>query len=150
MKRNNIFSLFLIVAVTAVSVSGCASVRKKFIRQRKGAAPQDEFVPVLQPVEYPKVTETPAVTYQNHYTLAKAFFQDLWDALGSDGAGEKQQEYALRHRVILRIKNVIKEYDKPNGIRRYDTMKSDLRLIEDDVRRKFKPDAVKAALKTGA
>ena len=67
------------VLVCAVLVSfvlaleGCSTLRKKFVRQKKKEDKQ-EFVPVLDPVDYPDVVKTAGGIYEHHYMLSVYFF----------------------------------------------------------------------------
>ncbi len=158
----------LLLAVFCVTaLTGCASLRKKFTRTKKGPSKDEEFIPVLQPVEYEKVVESPAQGYRNHYAMVKVYFKDLWDILGRPEGGEKREKYIINEIVShvegmtalltgtakdaaqalrARLGQVVQAYDKPAGLRRYDVITGDIRGIEREIYRKFKPDAVAGAL----
>jgi len=154
------------VVVGAFAVSGCSSVRKKFIRTPKGPKAADAFIPVLEPVEYAKTAETPQQVYQVHYSSLRAYFEDLWDTLGKSGSSEKREKYILTEitthfdamaaqlsepkkseaaAVRARIAKVLDECDKPRAMRRYDRMVADMRAVERDIHKTFKPGVVISA-----
>jgi len=159
--------MMLAVVVVAGSVSGCATMRRKFVRKRKAKDAKEVLVPILQPEEYAPVVQHPIETYQMHYTVCKAYFGDLWDTLGR-GYGDKRERYLLNQiaakidsmadllkddqRAKIKVLSAkvlgeIAELDKPNGVRRYDSMKRDLRAVETSLRREFKPDIAGQFLK---
>ena len=156
-------AVFVAVVVCVGALTGCASLRKKFTRVKKNKDQKEDFIPVLQPLEYAKVEETPQQIYRGHYTMVRVYFKDLWDILGKPKGGEKSEKFIftqilarfegmaallsdekkaqaadLREKVL----QVFKEYDKPAGLRRYDRMISQMRLIERDLYRAFKPEVV--------
>ncbi|MEI8011327.1 MAG: hypothetical protein WCI27_02445 [Candidatus Omnitrophota bacterium] len=162
-RRRKIWMGVLAVILGVTVLTGCTSLRKKFTRTKKNVAEGNEFIPVLQPVEYEKVVEPARQVYGNHYAMEKVYFKDLWDILGRPAGGEKREKYiigqimahfdgmtallpdnqkdkamALRGRLEL----VLRGYDKPAGLRRYDLLTGDLRKIERDLYKNFKPDAV--------
>jgi hypothetical protein len=163
------FMAALLVVFCAVSVSGCASFRKKFIRQKKSADQADVFIPVLTPVEYPRPDMSPATVYKDHYSIAKAYFRDLDDIIGSKDSSDKQQLYVLAQiagrmelmtglladgerkssleKLLLKMKEVAGRYDQPDGVRRYDLIKDTVRHIEKEFYKSFKPALVQGDLK---
>ncbi len=167
MASRKFMLVVMAVSLCVLSVSGCSSLRKKFTRTPKGAKTEDVFIPVLEPVEYKKTEETPQQIYQIHYSTLQAYFKDLWDALGKSSGGEKREKYILTEMlshfdfmagqlsqvkkaeldaVRAHIIKVLKEYDKPQGMRRYDRMSSDMRAVEREINREFKPGIVASAL----
>ena len=79
----------------SVSFSACEPLRKKFTRQKKKDAADMNFVPVLEPQDYPAPEKNPAEMYKQHYTLIKVWYKDLWIALDERGS-DKQQKYLLK------------------------------------------------------
>ena len=156
----------VLVMFCAGSLTGCASLRKKFTRTPKNPKAGDDFIPVLQPVEYKKIEETPQQVYGGHYAMVKIYFKDLWDVLGSRDSSAKREKYIFTElfshfdamAVLLsdekkteakviraRVDVLLKEYDKPDGLRRYDLINSGMHQIERDIYKGFKPDAVAKA-----
>ncbi len=161
--------LVLVLVIASGSMAGCVSLRKKFIRKKKTTDQAEDFIPVLQPVEYKKVELPPLEKYKEQYAMARAYFTDIWDIMGSPNAGNKQQVYVLNQlaarlqamadllpgkkkaalgQVIAEVRDVVKEYDKPAPMRRYDILKGTMQKVEKTFRVNFKPDAVKGEFKT--
>jgi hypothetical protein len=153
----------VLVIFCAGSLTGCASLRKKFTRVPKNPKAKEEFIPVLQPVEYKKIEETPQQVYAGHYSMVKVYFKDLWDVLGSRNSTPKREKHIFTELMVhfdamaallsdekkaeakairARVDEFLKEYDKPNGMRRYDLITSGMRRIERDMYKAFKPDVV--------
>ena len=162
------FLVVLALAIGCGSLSGCATLRKKFTRKKKTSDQTEDFIPVLQPVEYKKVELPPLEKYKEQYAMARAYFKDVSDTLGSSGSGDKQQVYALNQlavrlqgmadllpgekkaalgEIIVEVRDVVKEYDKAAPMRRYDILKGTMQKAEKRVRSDFKPDAVKNEIK---
>ena len=156
----------LIVILCAVSLAGCGSLRKKFTRTPKTKA-ADTFIPVLEPVEYAAAEETPAQVYAQHYSMVKIYFRDLGDMLGARDSSDKRELYVFtqllshfdamvallddagRESAALlraRIEDVLKSYDDMRSMRRYDRVRSDVRLIEGDILRRLKPAVVAGSI----
>ncbi len=157
----------VMVAFVVVSLTGCASLRKKFTRVKKQKDQKEEFIPVLEPIEYAKADEPPLQVYRNHYGMLKLYFSDLWDVLGKPSGGVKREKYLLKELLgrfdamagVLsdekklqakglrdRIEKALKEYDRQGILLRYDLMISDLRQVEREIYKSFKPDVVAALL----
>jgi len=64
--------------VLSLSLSSCDTIRQKFTRKKKQGEVEDQnFVPVLEPEEYPTPANDPVLNYKQHYDLIKAWYQDL-------------------------------------------------------------------------
>lgn len=64
--------------VMCLSLSSCDTLKQKFIRKKKNAGVEDQnFVPVLEPEDYPTPEDDPVLNYKQHYDLIKAWYQDL-------------------------------------------------------------------------
>ena len=156
----------VLVMFCAGSFTGCASLRKKFTRVPKNPTAKEDFIPVLQPMEYKKVEQTPQQVYAGHYAMVKIYFKDLWEVLGGRDSSAKREKYifmelmshfdamaallsdkkkAEAFAIRSRIDDFLKEYEKPDGMRRYDLMTSGMRRVERDMYKGFKPDAVAKA-----
>jgi hypothetical protein len=171
MKKDKFFGRavlsVVLVAFCTVSLTGCASLRKKFTRVKKDKNQTEDFIPVLQPIEYTKIEETPPQVYAQHYSMVKVYFKDLWEVLGKDDSSAKREKYMfteiLAHfdamtalltdtkrleaqKLRARFKLVLAVYDEPDGSRRYDLMTGFLRAIEKDLYKLFKPAAVTSDL----
>jgi len=159
--------LAMVLVVATWSLSGCASMRRKFVRQRKAKDTKETMVPVLQPEEYAPVVEQPIEVYRMHYSICRAYFGDLWETLGR-GYGDKRERYLVSQIAVKidsladllqdglkeklkalssKVMGALTELDKPLSTRRYDSMRSDLRAVENILRREFKPDIAGKSLK---
>ncbi len=172
MRKNMVFQQMVLrgvlVAFCMVALTGCASLRKKFTRVKKNKDQKEDFIPVLQPVEYKKVEETPVQVYAQHYSMIKIYFKDLWDTLGKPDSNAKRERYIfteiLAHfdtmaalltdvkyqeaqSLRARFMPLLTAYDKADGVRRYDLIAGDLRAIERDFYKILKPVVVAGALK---
>jgi hypothetical protein len=166
MKRsflNKSICMLALVMFCAVSLTGCASLRKKFTRAPKNPQVKQDFIPILQPVEYENIEQTPQQVYAGHYSMVKIYFKDLTDILGRRDSSVKREKYMfnelMRHfdamaaflsdakkteaaAIRARVDDLLREYGKPDAMRRYDLMSGQVRLIERDVYKNFKPAAV--------
>ncbi len=158
------FSVIMIGIVCSVAMSGCSSFRRKFIRQNKNKDSKEAFIPVLEPLDYPRQQALPIDTYKSHYSMVKAYLNDFYASFGSLNSGEKRERYLLAQiiahlqgmtgllnegkkpqgeKVILHVQEAMKELDKPAGMRRYDLLEGAVRKVEGEVRKTLKPDMVK-------
>ncbi len=87
-----IFSVF--IAVVGVTSINCTSLKKKFVRQKKGGDRQDKFIPVLEPVDYSVEEQSMQKKYAALYSLWKIWQRDLLEDIDRD-RNEKNQKYLL-------------------------------------------------------
>ncbi|MBF0620218.1 MAG: hypothetical protein HQL19_08635 [Candidatus Omnitrophica bacterium] len=152
-----------------VGFSGCATLRRKFTRKKAGEDTKQDVMPVLQPIEYAAPVHTPLDTYQTHYAVWRAYFNDLWEDFGKKSNGKREnfiltqvvakmngmadllsgEPQAKLQALAVQVQDVMAQLDKPEGVRRYDLLKSALRKVEAEVRRSFKPDVMKKNLQAG-
>ncbi len=91
-----VYALIFCLLAVSVSLSACEPLRKKFTRQKKhNASEEQDFVPVLEPQDYPAPERNPPEIYKQHYTLIKVWYKDLWVALDERGS-DKRQKYLLK------------------------------------------------------
>ncbi|MBF0593517.1 MAG: hypothetical protein HQL22_00965 [Candidatus Omnitrophica bacterium] len=147
--------------------TGCSTFRRKFIRHDKNKEAKEDFLPVLEPVEYKREELSPLDVYKSHYGMVKAYFGDVYAALGNVNSGEKRERYLISQimahvqgmAALLNgtrkdtaqaaadsLQEATKELDKPAGLRRYDILKGTVHKVETDIRRSLKPDMVKEFL----
>lgn len=140
---------------------------RNLFRQKKNKDTRTDFVPILEPMEYTRVAANSFEAYKNHYQMMRAYFSDAQSVIGFFAAGEKRARYHINQIVshlegmaalltgpqkeeangfLIRLREVLKEYDKPAGIRRHDLIKSAIRKVELDIRRTLKPDMVKESM----
>ena len=151
------------VLVLTVSLSACDSLRKKFIRQKKGGQQEStDFIPVLEPQEYPAPQTNPVFNYKNHYALIKAWYRDLWTGIDdkNDGAVKQSLRQIFDHieqmKLLLKpqkaqslnqLADLLSFYkaslDQPRNIRNYSRIRSDLRAFDRMLRDHFRDDKLK-------
>lgn len=168
MKRNSKYSfcvwLLLVCVMTSfvMSFSGCTALKRKFVRKSQKEDKKEMFIPVLEPIEYPAVEITPKKTYVTHFVMMRSYYRDLSAMLGR-GENDQRERYLLTQmsekllamaqllkeaqaeslkQYSQQIQSFFTELDKAPSMRRYDVMKNQLRLIEKDIVKKFKPSLI--------
>ncbi len=109
-----------------LSFSSCESLRKKFTRQKKKSDIQDSnFIPVLEPEEYPAPENNPKENYNERYILIKNWYKDLWTAIEEKNS-DKKVHYLLGqvYAQIDEMKKVVNpdkaaELDRLKGLLSY-------------------------------
>ena len=161
----------LVMALAAVclmgSFTGCSSLRRKFVRKPKVVDAKDSIVPILQPEEYESRAYSPIDRYREQYVMLKGYFGDLWMTLGRDEGGKREKfllsqiaakidamadilpvEKAGRLRVLSdKVQGEARQLDKAHAMRRYDIVSGDLKMVEREVRRQFKPEMIEKFIK---
>ena len=72
-----IITPLLLVTFVMTITSGCEPLRKKFTRQKKKDAGTAEFIPVLDPVDYPDKVATAEELYRHYYSLWQVWDREL-------------------------------------------------------------------------
>ncbi len=168
-KRLSLLSLLLvgIFVSTSFSLCGCESLKKKFIRQKKKDADADNnFVPVLEPEEYPQKVKTPAQSYRYHYSLWRIWHKDLQEAVYMRGSDKKQlylvdqlavQMEAMKgflqgdkqtslNELIKTLSDIKEELQKPAAMRHYTEITRDLNFIGHGMFNDYKFSAIESSL----
>jgi hypothetical protein len=160
------YALIACLVATSITFSACEPLRKKFTRQKKkDASAEQDFIPVLEPQEYPAADKDPVQSYKQHYALIKAWYRDMWTALEERGS-DKQQRYLLKtiygHIDDMRklvgpqqqqklddLAKVLSYYDNalgvPPAMRNVSRIRSDLRAFDRMLRNKLRADKIKGA-----
>jgi hypothetical protein len=94
---------FLVVSLT---LSSCDTLRQKFTRKKKAGEEDQNFVPVLVPEEYPAPELDPEHNYKENYDLIKAWYTDLWTAIGDRNTPK------YTHYIITQVTNHITQMEK--------------------------------------
>ncbi len=169
MVKPNAFKAYALIAclvVTSISLSACEPLRKKFTRQKKkDASAEQDFVPVLEPQEYPAADKDPVQSYKQHYDLIKAWYRDMWTALEERGS-DKQQRYLIKtiyghiddmrklvgpqqQQELDELAKTLSYYDSalgvPPAMRNVSRIRSDLRAFDRMLRHKLRADKIKGA-----
>ncbi|MBI3602263.1 MAG: hypothetical protein HY209_05155 [Candidatus Omnitrophica bacterium] len=153
-----------VVLVASVSLSACDTLRKKFTRQKKQDQSQSpDFIPVLEPQDYPAPENNPVENYKLHYALIKAWYKDLWTAIddkNSDKMVKNSIKQILDHIAQMKpslktqkaqglnqLADLLKYYNTslndPRPMRNYARIESDLRAFDRMLRDRFRDDHVK-------
>ena len=161
----SIFSLFLVLGVF---LTGCAPLRKKFIRQKKkDKESTGDFIPVLEPEVYPVKTMGPADVYAQQYSLFNVWISDYADnfeTANNDKRLVNDLEAALKslEQMISFVKSPLSEeltaiktqvqlirgeYSKPESFRNRSKINSELRDLDRTMRKNYKPAMVQEWLK---
>ena len=154
------------LSVLLVSVGGCASLRKKFVRQKKKAAQEEEFIPVLDPTDYAPAVVSAEERYAYHYSLWKVWYRDLVENI-EHKKSDKKQKYLLGQ-VVVQLEEMGKRlgeekrkelnvfigeweairafYEKPAPMRSASSLKRKIEASAQKIRQQFNPDAVRVFL----
>ena len=82
------------MVILAVSTTGCEPLRKKFVRQKKKSAESSEFIPVLDPVDYPDRVVDAGQRYRYYFSMWQVWLRDLLTVL-DEGGSDKRITYLL-------------------------------------------------------
>src|SRR3989338_6501362 len=135
-------------------------LRKKFTRQKKKDAATQEFIPVLDPIDYPPKFYSAESKYQHHYSLWQVWSKDFVTVLESEGESDKRQQYLLNQMTIqlqemmkyvkdekrqvlesllVELSGIQKQLNSPAPLRSMARMKSKTKVVTDRVRRELSP-----------
>src|SRR3989338_8775878 len=88
--------LVLLVAM----LSGCEPLRKKFTRQKKKDQSQSsQFIPVLDPLDYPDKVQTPEEKYRHSFSLWQVWHKELMMRL-EEQASDKKINYTFNQVMV--------------------------------------------------
>ena len=108
--KSNLIKLFCLILVSAVVItsSGCEPLRKKFVRQKKKDQ-KEEFVPVLDPIDYPATVYSPENEYKKAYGLWKVWNKEFLYEIET-GENDKRQLYLLNEGIaqLEEMKKVVR------------------------------------------
>ena len=161
--------LFIGIFIFMALSTGCEPLRKKFTRKKKEDVSQTEFVPVLDPVDYPDKKESPEQIYKLHYSLWQVWYKDYAIAAQENSSdkkifytlnqllaqveemqkvlrGEKQQ---LVVNIGQQVQNVITQYKTPRGVRDDAGLRQQVMSVDKKLRNNLKFEYVKDNLVTG-
>ncbi|HLF17325.1 MAG TPA: hypothetical protein VI749_00315 [Candidatus Omnitrophota bacterium] len=135
--------------VVSLVFCGCEPLRKKFTRKKKELK-KEEFIPVLDPIDYPPSLISAREKYEYHYSMWQVWNKDLRQHLSENAMDKRKkyilsqiiqqlqdmkrwipQEYAAKVDQMLADGEVVsKELDKPEVMRNQQLMESRLRRME--------------------
>jgi hypothetical protein len=158
-------TLIALVALTLL-VSGCEPLRKKFVRQKKKDESASQFIPVLDPVDYPdKVASAPEL-YQHYFSLWQVWNKELLMRVQEQASDKKitftfnqvlvqltameklltgDKQKALNG-YISQLDGIQKELEQPEQIRNTSLIERKLERIDGDLREGFRVKDVQESL----
>ncbi len=158
-KIGRIFFVIAGVAFLSLSLSGCTTLRKKFIRKKKKSKQSESFIPVLEPIDYPVAIHSSQERYAHHYSLWKVWQRDLIQTIERKES-DKRQKYLMAQvlvqldemkkwisqekqqeltKIINNFQRIESEWTKPAAMRNAFSLKKKLELNARRVRNDFNP-----------
>lgn len=153
--------LLINIFIFIFSLTGCEPLRKKFTRQKKkDKESSTEIIPILEPIDYAEKEVFPQERYQYHYSLWKVWYNDFTSALEEEVSNDKRERYLISEMIeqlqemkkwinegkqlelaslVDDLHNVLKEYERPLGIRSRSQIKRRVDLNADKVQDTFRP-----------
>lgn len=159
-------TLVLCLAVVVVSFGGCASLRRKFTRKKQKKEQKAEFIPVLDPVDYPARMVSAGERYRYHYSLWKVWQEELIQEIDHKGS-DKKQRYLLAQVIvqmeemrkslteekkealgsfIAEFQRIAQMYDEPKPMRSMFSIKKKIESNGKKIRGQFRPGDVEGFL----
>src|SRR3989338_3111567 len=94
-KSNQGLRMVCVVCAVILLANGCAPLRKKFTRKKKeDRESNQQFIPVLEPIDYAEKQYSSEEHYKQHYSLWMIWSRDFLQAVEYDGS-DKRQKYLL-------------------------------------------------------
>ena len=89
------YSVFLMIFLGSFILSsiGCEPLRKKFVRQKKKDENAQQFIPVLDPIDYPAAVYSAEEGYRKHYSLWRVWHKELMVSLDEQGIDRRQKYF---------------------------------------------------------
>lgn len=152
--------LFVCFGVMTLSLTACEPLRKKFSREKKKTVVKNtDFLPVLEPIDYPDKNHTSEEHYKQHYSLWKIWQEELIQSLSLE-QNDKRQKYLLVEvieqlkemqkwiveeksaelaGIISAVQSVEKDFDEPSLMRNVYSMKQTIERAGKEIRAQFSP-----------
>ena len=161
-KYLGFISFICCFVILILFLSGCQPLKRKFTRKKKKGKVLQEFIPVLEPIDYGPSTITSKDRYSKHFSLWRIWEKDFVQNVSSE-TNDKRMKYLLNQMVehlnemrkwiveekrneldqlISEIIKIKKEFNKPAQSRNTNAIK---RRVESNARkilRDFKPGTV--------
>ena len=166
-RRHVTFGMIALLTV-CVTCSSCETLRKKFTRQKKKDQSESaDFIPVLEPQDYPSPEYNALENYKEHYTLIRVWYKDLQSALVEKDDSDGRVKYALRQinghldgmimlvdksrkPALEGLRGLLKNYtdalSTPHASRNRSLLQSDLRAFDKKLRHDLRVDVIKKDL----
>ncbi|MDP8212689.1 MAG: hypothetical protein P9X22_05275 [Candidatus Zapsychrus exili] len=94
------FIIVLSILTFVFSLAGCQPFRSKFVRKKKKQnVTSNDFIPVLEPVDYIKQEKTAQERYSYRYSLWNVWQKDLLNAIDKEDS-DKRLKYLLAEMIV--------------------------------------------------
>ncbi len=155
------YSVFLMIFLGSFILSsiGCEPLRKKFVRQKKKDENAQQFIPVLDPIDYPAAVYSAEEGYRKHYSLWRVWHKELMVSLDEQGI-DRRQKY-LVGQLVTQLSEMSKfvteekqkglkdlsdtlfevqeELEKPSGMRNMYSIKRKIEQSDKKMLNEFNP-----------
>ena len=152
-----ILSVFILTGL----LSGCEPLRKKFVRKKKRLQ-KEEFIPVLDPIDYPQSRVSPQEKYAYHFSMWQVWSKDIQNLMKEDSM-DKRKKYLVSQMIvqlqelqrwtpenylealgkaIKDYENILTELEKPEIMRNDSIIGNQLRRTDSYLRNELDPDKV--------
>ena len=162
-QRRRIIAFFIFGISLVFLTSGCEPLRHKFVRKKKAEKAESNFIPVLEPIDYPNRIISAQERYRYHYSLWQVWEKELQQSFSHQGwsqGNDKQQKYLLGQIItqleemrklvsadkrdevggaIKELKAIADELNEPAAMRNTFFLQKQLRLSGRKIRRDFNP-----------
>ncbi len=168
MRHRHVSVTLIALLTVCVTCSSCETLRKKFTRQKKkGQTENTDFIPVLEPQDYPAPEYNAAENYKEHYALIRVWYKDLQTNLVEKEDSDGRVKYALRQinshldgmitllndekkPLVEKLRGSLKNYTEAlktsRETRNRSRLQSDLREFDHILRHDLRLDVVKKDL----
>ena len=143
----------------AITVASCEPLRKKFIRKKKASEQASEEIPILEPIDYPKITHTVEDIYKHHYSIWQVWQREIVNDIQNSSnrkkqlydveqissqlgelnglflTGEKREELG---RILKRIQKVQDDLNQPDPFQDRTAIRLELESIGKEIRERYK------------
>ena len=165
-RRWTTFIIAACLICFGLSLTGCEPLRKKFTRKKKEKSVEPEFIPVLEPIDYPEPMVSPEAQYNHFYSLWKVWYKDMMESF--DEQDNERRTKFLFDQAITQMQEMRKfvkeekqaefdgylnefvairqELDKPEGMQNKVSITNRLTRAEKKFRNACTPNIMKDSL----
>ena len=86
--------LIIFVVVFSFALSGCTTLRRKFVRKRQEKKDASRDVPIFEPIEYAQKAYDPQELYRKHFSIWGSWSKELVTSL-ERGLNKSRQSYLM-------------------------------------------------------
>lgn len=109
-------SLVIGFVLLVTTLQGCEPLRKKFTRQKKGDMQEQEYEPVLDPIDYPEKIYDPKADYAYRFSLLRVWEKELMAGIDDRASGKRLQYFLNNIIVQLEEMNKLVTEDKKSAL----------------------------------